>query len=333
MSGITDGVDFDGIDAATAEAINKAIESGDLDAMNALLNGASVSDIEKDEFETGEESAASGEADSEKSGEVDQSETEEEEEEPVVVTKDGKRTIPFEVLEDAREQRNKYAAENRELKEKLSAHESKSQKLEKYLSEKGIDLNSISDAQAENLSTEDLAQLDELDPVLGKAIRLLSQNVAKTQQAIPQESEVPPDVLALRGNADLMDWMKNDPKRYAEAEAIDDRLKDLPEFKGLSYAERFAEVVRRTKIAFGDEAPAKQSAPQKTKQQIGEIASKKIDEAMRSSVPRSLSNLGTTPNSERSSIELLAEKDPADLLEAMSKMHPDKLMEALGQIE
>lgn len=351
MSGITDGVDFDGIDAATAEAIEKAIESGDLDAMNALLNGADVTEIKKTESQTGEQNAASGEVDSEKSDEVDQSdvdktdvaETDEvdeaaEDEKPVVATKDGKRIIPYEVLETTRSRASKLATENQELKNKLAEHESKSQKVNKFLATKGIDPNSISDEQVASLSDEELSQLDDLDPVVGKAIRLLSHNIASTQQVQTtqkQEPGLPPETIALRNNPDLMKWNESDPDRWDFACNVEEKLNADPKFKNASYEVRFAEAARRTKIAFGDEmpVPVKETAPQKTKQQIAEAASKKVDDAMRSSVPRSLSNLGVTPNSERSPIELLSEKDPADLLADMANMHPDKLMAMLQQIE
>jgi hypothetical protein len=333
MASITDDVDFDSIDPATEEAINKAIESGDLDAMNALLNGGSIEEISNTDEETGEESAASGETESEKSEETTETEAEEKTEEDlpaVVATRDGKRVIPYEVLSSAREQGKQLAAENAALKQKLAEQETHSQNVTKFLTAKGIDPEQITDAQAAaGLSKEEMEQLDELDPVIGKAIRLLNENVAASKQQLQQSNAVPPEVQALQNNADLFSWEKSDPDRFDFACLIDDKLKVDPKFKDASLADRFAEVARRTKVAFGDTS----EAPAQSTKKINETAQKKVDDVMSSSVPRSLSNLGVTPSAERSPIEMLAEKDASELLSDMANMHPDKLMAMLQQIE
>lgn len=345
MAHITDDIGNLDIGPASEEALQKAIDAGDLNAINELLEAAQ-NPGEPTESKTGEESAASGEQDSKKSEDQTETKTEtaeanadaEGEAKPVVLTKDGKRQIPYEVLESARAKASQLADENQALKDKLAEHESKSQTVTKFLAAKGIDLNSITDADAEGLSDEELAQLDDLDPVVGKAIRLLSKNVAQAkgnQDPDPEPAKVdendPPHVAFIKKHPDLSKWLESDIDRWEFAADVDERLQKDPKFKDVPFQDRFAEVVRRTKIAFGDEV---QPAPNKnSSEKIEEIANKKIEKALADSVPRSLSNIGITPESERSPLELLADKDPHELVDAMSKMSPDKLMETLSNIQ
>lgn len=346
----------------TEEEINAAAEAGDMDKLAALLLGNKTESTQDKEGEsqTGEKSAASGEEDlTDESADQtddktdDKTETENKAEETAeaktetdekldVATKDGKRTIPHEVLSRTRERARVLDEENQALKAKVAEYEGKSQQVNKFLATRGIDPNEITDAQALQLSKEELSTLDELDPVLGKAIRLLTENIANTQkiettQSVSSVPSVPEHVAALKQNVDLSEWQKSDPDRWEFACSVDEKLEADPKFKNLSYAERFAEAARRTKIAFGDtdQAPAPvETKPQINKKQIAETAQKKVDEAMSSStVPRSLSGLGKTPSAERSNIEVLADKTPAELLDAMANMSADKMMEMLSQIE
>lgn len=319
----TEGLeDLDFGDDVTEAQIEAAIESGDPAAIEALLRGElletstpAVADPEikpaQDEKQD-EEGAASGAVNQE------QAEVKTEERAPIS-GKSGVSTIPYAVLEAARNERN-------ELRDKVRELESKNKRVNQILERRGIDLNEITSEQAESLTDEELAQLDEIDPIVGKAIRLFSEKIAHTNaQQYHGES---PAVTALRQNKDLSDWQQNDPDRFEFAEAVDKKLLADPKYSSLSYAERFAEAARRTKLAFGDEI----DPPKTEKPNIEQIAAQKVAEATKASVPRSLTSIGVTPTSERSLAETFAELSPEEISERMATMSADQIEKLLSGI-
>lgn len=321
--------DIDLGNGITDEQVNAIIESGDPDAIEALMRGEVpqpklIVDLAQD-VKTGEEDgAASGaiiEGQSEKVADSDDIKS-------PVLSKDGKRTIPYEVLEVARQKATAATEEANSLRAKVAEYEGKNQKVNKFLEAKGIDPESITDEQVESLSAEEMKQLEEIDPLIGKAIRLMNENLARTQPVQEPVKTGNPIMDAISANADLNAWRGNDPDRWDFAVSVDDKLKADPKFQSLSLQDRFAEAARRTRIAFGDE----QAEPQKTTETTAEIAAKKVAAATAQAVPRSLSNIGITPTSERPLAEQLADLSPAELTARMATMTASQIDEVLGAI-
>lgn len=330
-TGHLDDLDFgDGVSEAD---INAIIDSGDADAIEALMRGEIPEIKEKiepkpalEEKQGEEDGAASG---AETSSEPEKNDADGDDVKAPILSKDGKRTIPYQVLETARDRAKAAAEENDVLKQKIADYEGQNQKVSKFLEKRGIDPAAITDAQAEALSSEDLAHIEELDPLLGKAVRVLSENLARQQASPTPVNAGNPVEEAIAANSHLVAWRKGDQDRWDFALSVDDKLKYDERFSQLSLTQRFAEAARRTRIAFGDE----EAAPQKNSESTAEVAARKVAEATKSAVPRSLTNIGVTPSSERPLAERLSEMQPHEIEEAMQKMTPDQIQEVLGAIQ
>lgn len=344
--------DLDFGDDVTQEQIDAAIASGDPDVIDSLLAGKmpekiNVSDdgeefpafkddeakqkpaSESNATETevvskkqDEQSATSGAVDDKPAAEVNA----EPEGRAPIAGKSGQSTIPYAVLESTRAERNQLRAKVQEL-------ESKNQKVNQFLQSKGIDLSEMTEAQAESLTPEEIAQLTELDPVLGKAMRVLANSIERAPQPAAPASNPVDD--AVNRNADLSKWINSDPDRWEFAKSVDNKLMNDPNFKSLSLDERFAEAVRRTKVAFGDVTepvvPPKKETPTVT-EKAEQIAAQKVAEATQAAVPRSLTNIGATPSAERPLAERLAEMSPDEISVAMQTMTQDQIDQVLSAI-
>jgi hypothetical protein len=322
--GSVDGVnDIDLGDISDAE-LNAILESGDAAAIESLMRGEKPEPkLVPEDSKLGEEHSAASSAESE--GDTSQKVVVDEAKAPIQ-SKDGKRTIPYEVLESARERAKELASETVSLREKLAEYEGKNQKVNKFLAAKGFDPESITSEQAESLSADDIKQLEEIDPLFGKAVRVMSEQIARSNaQPAPAQTTGSPVLDAIAANADLSAWRESDPDRWDFAKVVDDKLKADPKFSSLPLAERFEEAARRTRIAFGDEA--------NTEPSTAATAAKKVAEAAAAAVPRSLSNIGVTPSSEKSLIEQLAELPPHLVEARMAKMTPAQIQEVLGGIQ
>lgn len=305
----TEGIELDR--DLSDEELDALINSNDPDALEALMSGkapalqteqdkpaeekATAEEKPADDSKTGEENAASGEVE----------ESEIDEERPPIQSKDGKRFMPYKALEQQRERAKNAEALARDLQSQLEELQGKSTRVNDFLKQKGIDPAEIDAAQANSLTEEELGQLDQLDPLVGKAVRLLSQRApVESQQPAAQVEDVNSIV-----NSDpfLSEWAKSDPDRWAHAEAIDAQLMTNPKFKNLSMRERFNEVVRQVREDFGDTT----EAPEKTLS-AKEIAAKKVADAT-TEIPRSLSNIGSAPSAEKSLVEKVSEMSAEEI--------------------
>ena len=141
------------------QALNEAMASGDLDALDALLD--QFDDVEevdevtepaakpKEKVESTVTTTAEGEGNSDKTNSDDSTAAEPER---VVLSKDGKHTIPYEVLENARNRAQKLEQENQQLQ----AITGERDKLQALLEKHGIDMN------AEDLDGKTDDELQEL---------------------------------------------------------------------------------------------------------------------------------------------------------------------------
>lgn len=87
---------------------------------------------------------------------------------------------------------------------------------------------------------------------------LVSSGTVPASTTSPEtESAAPVDnaelTTALQANADLQSWMSEGGARWNAAQQIDDHLASSSEWANRSYAERFEEVSKRVRLAFGDE--------------------------------------------------------------------------------
>lgn len=237
--------------------------------------------------------------------------------EKVVMAKNGQHTIPYEVLEQARN-------ETKQLREQLAqAQQAQAErdKLQALLEKNGIDPS----VDPDDISQEELEQLAQDYPDLGKSIAAIARKLQKLEpQAAPQQVQpvANPVQAALLAVPDLAAWRDGDQDRFDMALTIDDKLKADPAWSNKPLEERFAEVARRTKLAFGDEVEA---PPAKAP---GKAAEKPADH-----IPSSPSELGQTHHAPATGVERYGAMSQTELvgeLGAMSDAQIEALLEQSG---
>ena len=231
--------------------------------------------------------------------------------EKVILAKSGQHTIPYEVLEQARN-------EAKQLREQLAQSQqaqAERDKLQALMEKHGIN----PDVDPDDISQEELAQLAQDYPDLGKSIAAIASKLQRLeQQAAPQPVPlaINPVQSALQAVPDLMDWREKDQDRFDFAIIVDEKLQADPAWQGKSLDERFAEAARRTKLAFGDEVIPPAKAP-------GKEADKPAD-----FIPTSPSALGQAHHAAPTGVERFGTMSQTELIGEMGAM-TDAQMEAL----
>lgn len=328
------------IDGYTQAEIDAALASDDPELIERMLSGEKVSvgeeepadnettatneGLESSEKTQDEQGATSGTEDG------DATAADAQEEERYIESKQGGNKIPYVVLEKTRQERDTLKDQLTQAQQKLSALESKSTAMQSHLEKAGIDLAALE--KGEQLTEEQLAELENIDPAVAKLARItmsLFDRVESVQTRIDTATTQSPDpvIQAIESNKDLSAWQKSDPDRWETAVFYDEQLKNTPAFKDKPYAVRFAEAVRLTKSAFGD--PVDEIKP---RENVADIAAQKVAAAKTAAVPRSLTDLGKSPTSERPLGEVMADLDPAALAEKMADMSPDQIERMLAEL-
>lgn len=231
--------------------------------------------------------------------------------EKVILAKKGQHTIPYEVLEQARN-------EAKQLREQLAQSQQaqvERDKLQALMEKHGIN----PDVDPDDISQEELEQLAQDYPDLGKSIAAIARKLQKLEpQAAPQQvtPATNPVQAALQAVPDLMNWREKDQDRFDFAIIVDEKLQADPAWQGKSLDERFAEAARRTKLAFGDEVIPPAKAPSKEADKPADF------------IPSSPSALGQTHHAAPTGVERFGAMSQTELIGEMGAM-TDAQMEAL----
>lgn len=231
--------------------------------------------------------------------------------EKVILAKSGQHTIPYEVLEQSRN-------EVKVLREQLAASQqaqAERDKLQALMEKHGIN----PDVDPDDISQEELEQLAQDYPDLGKSIAAIARKIQKLEpQVAPQQVQptLNPVQAALQAVPDLVSWREKDQDRFDFAIIVDEKLQADPAWQGKSLDERFAEAARRTKLAFGDEVIPPAKVP-------GKGAEKPAD-----FIPSSPSALGQTHHAAPTGVERFGAMSQTELIGEMGAM-TDAQMEAL----
>ncbi|EGR1100900.1 ATPase [Vibrio cholerae] len=217
-----------------------------------------------------------------------------------ILAKDQKHIIPMEVLE--RELQEK--AQLRQELEELKAHSAQLEKAQRMIDVRNKQLEELGVAPADlpedvTIDEKKLAALQEDYPELApfflamnnKIEALVSSGTVAASTTPPEtESAAPVDnaelTTALKANADLQSWMSEGGARWNAAQQIDDHLASSSEWANRSYAERFEEVSKRVRLAFGDEP--------KLSAQEALSAAQEASRKAKNALPASPSELGNT---------------------------------------
>ncbi|UNU87609.1 hypothetical protein [Aeromonas dhakensis] len=313
-----DSIDFDNLTGTESleeleTALNMLEDGGDTESQDQIEQATHTE-------EKGEQTAPPA---AEVQGKTAQDDNQEEGQEgaKVILSKDGKHQIPYDVLETERAQRQALAAENAQLKAEAGERE----RLQALLDKHGIK----PDADMDALDVEEIEQLAQDYPEIGKVLTGIASRLNKLAQTAlqqPAQSQAPavPDEVqtALQAVPELATWMEKDQDRATFAVSVDERLKADPAWKDKSLTERFVEVTKRTKAAFGDlveqqAPPADKPAPQK-----------KVEE--RDHIPPSPSDLGQSVQHE-SKLEKYGGMSQEQLMAEMSNMSAAQIEALLAE--
>ena len=227
--------------------------------------------------------------------------------EKVILAKSGQHTIPYEVLEQARNEAKQLRVQLAQSQQAQAERD----KLAAVLEQNGIELDTSDPDSIDVAAIEELAQDY---PDLGKPLAAIARKLQKLEQ--PAQPAINLVQAALQAVPDLVSWREKDQDRFDFAIIVDEKLQADPAWQGKSLDERFAEAARRTKLAFGDEVIPPTKAP-------GKEADKPAD-----FIPSSPSALGQTHHAAPTGVERFGTMSQTELIGEMGAM-TDAQMEAL----
>lgn len=166
----------------------------------------------------------------------------------VVMAKNGQHTIPYEVLEQARQ-------EAKQLREQLAnakQAQAERDKLQTLLDQHGI----VPEGDPDEITQEQLEALAQDYPDIGRPLAAIARKLQALSQPAAVQPAANPLQTALESVPQLVNWRDNDPDRFDFAVLIDDKLKVDPAWSQKPLNERFQEAARRTAQAFGDKVDA-----------------------------------------------------------------------------
>lgn len=253
-----------------------------------------------------------------------------------VLSRDGKHTIPFSVLETARA---KAQAET-QARQEAEARVAELQELATRLEAQVNAAKTGDEAPATSSVTEDSASVsqEELDalrddfPALAKVLEAQMATVSRLQEQLAivskaeqaRQADAEKDVQAsvqelIDANPKLLHLQTNDPEGWAAAIALDDTFRADPKLAELGTAERFNKVVAAYEAAHGAIAvPQAKTSPSK--------------QSKASTVPVSMSAIpgGTPPAVDEAAA--MSAMNGTQAIAHFSKMTPAQIEAALSRL-
>ena len=318
------------------------------DAIEALAETGVLPDKSKDD-DAGTGDDESGQAAAAQAGDKDAGQTSDngqdegtkdagDDEQPAPIqAKDGKSTIPYEVLDGTRKenqtlksQLEEKAAENERLQRELEAsaqHASDDdgsgseggsegqgsiddRVLAKFHEMHGMTPDEFEEEYGDNLKDSFLRQTKE-SIELNDKIEFIA-NEREREHAMSVQDTVQTAIDSIPALAKIQ---ANDPVLWNAAVAIDQSLRETPEFADKSYQERFTEVAKRLNLEVGD------SQPQQT---TGRKSGGDDDSGDNPGVPASLSDFPGGSPPAQSETEEVGRMSVTDLAAKFDNMSPEQ---------
>ncbi|MEI7375671.1 hypothetical protein [Dickeya chrysanthemi] len=257
----------------------------------------------------------------------------------ILLSKDGKHAIPYDVLEAERAEKRRLAESNQRTAAELAEAKRQLEVFTRQINAAGLQPAQL--PEKSQITQEQLDALRESFPDVANVIDVLAQKVEHLQSVQPapaaaHSAESNPVSAALDATPDLKAWQSGDPDRFTLAIHIDETLKQDPAWKDKSLTERFGEVVKRTRAAYGEtvESAPPQPAPvgQPAQPTAAELQQKAADVLAKATaaaqLPASPSDIGQTATQSASLLEQAANASP-EQLHAMFSGMTDAQIEAL----
>lgn len=248
-----------------------------------------------------------------------------------VASKNGKHTIPYEVLARTRDSSSNLQDEVSQLRQELDQATTAGQKnaiLTRQLEEAGI----TPDRLPEEMLNDPKAMqtiIEEIDGPAGQIIAAMFNKIQSEKQPQQAAQDGDADPLDAPELAELKGWLNSDKDRWDTAVSFDAKLMNDPKFAGASMEERFAEVQRLVKASFAD--PVAESVNQDLQQQQADKQpqqqpAQQQQQSPQAQIPNSPSSLsGGNLDTTQSAQQAILDQDVHGLESAMNTMSADDL--------
>ncbi|MFJ1219476.1 hypothetical protein, partial [Yersinia enterocolitica] len=255
------------------------------------------------------------------------------------LSKDGQHVIPYDVLVAERTEKQRLAGTNQQTATELAEARRQLAALTRQINSAGM--QPVPLPEKAQITPEQINDIRDDFPGMAAMFDTLVQKIDYLQQGQPAQAANQPSgnpvADAINAVPDLKSWQDQDPDRFTLAVHIDTNLQNDPAWKDKSLTERFAEVAKRTKAAYGEsvepvqqeQATTTTTAATQTTADVQRIAAEKLAAATAATqVPGSPSDLGVTTTHTASPLEQAANASP-DQLQAMFAGMTDAQIEAL----
>ncbi|MFV8761882.1 hypothetical protein ACSMDK_19385 [Yersinia enterocolitica] len=262
-----------------------------------------------------------------------------------ILSKDGQHVIPYDVLVAERTEKQRLMGTNQQTATELAEAKRQLAALTRQINSAGM--QPVPLPEKAQITPEQINDIRDDFPGMAAMFDTLVQKIDYLQQGQPAQATNQPSgnpvADAMNAVPDLKSWQDQDPDRFTLAVHIDTNLQNDPAWKDKSLTERFAEVAKRTKAAYGESLePVQQQSVQQqqattiattaatqTNADVQRIAAEKLAAATAATqVPGSPSDLGVTTTHTASPLEQAANASP-DQLQAMFAGMTDAQIEAL----
>ncbi|HHL2630350.1 hypothetical protein [Yersinia enterocolitica] len=256
-----------------------------------------------------------------------------------ILSKDGQHVIPYDVLVAERTEKQRLAGTNQQTATELAEAKRQLAALTRQINSAGM--QPVPLPEKAQVTPEQINFIRENFPEMAAVLDTVVQKIDYLQQGQPAQAANQPSgnpvADAMNAVPDLKSWQDQDPDRFTLAVHIDTNLQNDPAWKDKSLTERFAEVAKRTKAAYGEsvepvqqeQATTTTTAATQTTADVQRIAAEKLAAATAATqVPGSPSDLGVTTTHTASPLEQAANASP-DQLQAMFAGMTDAQIEAL----
>lgn len=251
-----------------------------------------------------------------------------------ILARDGKHVIPYDVLEAERTGRQRVEQEAFLLKQQLAEEQRKIDLLTSQIKQAGMTPDPL--PEDTRISDAQIARIKEEYPEVANALTLMARKYDYLQARIQEAQQVPqenPVVQAMNAVPDLVVWQRSDPDKFAVAIHLDEKLQTDPAWKDKPLTERFAEVARRTRAAYGEVPPEPVAEQDKNQKVLAAVADKVAKADAAAALPDSPSDVGNTAAVPQDKFEQLLGASYADaeaVMSGMSDADIDAILEKLG---
>ncbi len=256
-----------------------------------------------------------------------------------ILSKGGQHVIPYDVLVAERTEKQRLMGTNQQTATELAEAKRQLAALTRQINSAGM--QPVPLPEKAQITPEQINDIRDDFPGMAAMFDTLVQKIDYLQQGQPAQAANQPSgnpvADAINAVPDLKSWQDQDPDRFTLAVHIDTNLQNDPAWKDKSLTERFAEVAKRTKAAYGEsvepvqqeQATTTTTAATQTTADVQRIAAEKLAAATAATqVPGSPSDLGVTTTHTASPLEQAANASP-DQLQAMFAGMTDAQIEAL----